>query len=54
MSAQSTLSDVPPDSPLPEAAPQVSERKLGGFLKYGLLAALTGVTGYAVYATYGE
>ncbi|GKV44602.1 hypothetical protein SLEP1_g51766 [Rubroshorea leprosula] len=51
ISTQSSLSDVPPVTPPPEAAPQASGRKSWGFLKYGPFAALTGISGYAGYAT---
>ncbi|GLU23911.1 hypothetical protein SLE2022_398860 [Rubroshorea leprosula] len=52
ISAQSNLSDAQPVTPPPEAAPQVSERKSGGILKYFLLAGFAGISGFSGYATY--
>ncbi|GMI74146.1 embryo defective 1860 [Hibiscus trionum] len=54
IASQSTLSDqseVPPP-PAPEAAPQASGGKAWSFLKYGLIAAITGTAGYAGYLSY--
>ncbi|KAL4334229.1 hypothetical protein GQ457_07G017170 [Hibiscus cannabinus] len=54
ISSQSILSDQSPPPPpaAPEIAPEVSGRKSLAFLKYGLIAAVTGTTGYAGYLSY--
>ncbi|XVE96654.1 hypothetical protein REPUB_Repub02eG0241300 [Reevesia pubescens] len=59
IASQSILSDQsppkdppPPPPPAPEAAPQASGRKGLRFLKYGLIAAVTGAIGYAGYISY--
>ncbi|KAK5834508.1 hypothetical protein PVK06_018390 [Gossypium arboreum] len=41
-----------PPPPAPEVAPQVSGGKIWSFVKYGLIAAVTGTTGYAGYLSY--
>ncbi|XP_022716753.1 mitochondrial import inner membrane translocase subunit TIM50 isoform X2 [Durio zibethinus] len=53
--SQSILSDQsspPPPPPAPEAVPQASGRKAWSFLKYGLIASVTGTVGYAGYLSY--
>ncbi|KAH1063099.1 hypothetical protein J1N35_028086 [Gossypium stocksii] len=53
ISSQSILSDQStPPPPAPEAAPQVSGGKIWSFVKYGLIAGVTGTTGYAGYLSY--
>ncbi|XP_039035876.1 mitochondrial import inner membrane translocase subunit TIM50-like [Hibiscus syriacus] len=56
MASQSILSDQsqnpPSPSPAPEAAPQASGGKSWSFLKYGLIAAITGTAGYSGYLSY--
>lgn len=56
--SQSILSDQPapptPPPPAPEASTQVSGRKSWTFLKYGLLATVTGAIGYAGYLSYSK
>ncbi|XWS51755.1 hypothetical protein CRYUN_Cryun11dG0010500 [Craigia yunnanensis] len=55
IASQSILSDQsppPPPPPAPETAPQASKRKSWGFLKYGLIAAVTGAIGYAGYLSF--
>ncbi|XWS27739.1 hypothetical protein CRYUN_Cryun25bG0006500 [Craigia yunnanensis] len=52
IASQSILSDQsppPPAPPAPEVSPQASGRKSWSFLKYGLIAAVTGAIGYAGY-----
>ncbi|KAG8492740.1 hypothetical protein CXB51_010481 [Gossypium anomalum] len=53
ISSQSILSDQStPPPPAPEVAPQVSGGKIWSFVKYGLIAGVTGTTGYAGYLSY--
>ncbi|KAA3485591.1 Mitochondrial import inner membrane translocase subunit TIM50-like protein [Gossypium australe] len=53
ISSQSILSDQStPPPPAPEVAPQVSGGKIWNFVKYGLIAGVTGTTGYAGYLSY--
>ncbi|TYI85391.1 hypothetical protein E1A91_D05G438700v1 [Gossypium mustelinum] len=48
ISSQSILSDQSTPPPLaPKVAPQVSRGKIWSFVKYGLIAGVTGTTGYA-------
>ncbi|XP_052486590.1 mitochondrial import inner membrane translocase subunit TIM50 isoform X2 [Gossypium raimondii] len=52
-SSQSILSDQStPPPPAPKVAPQVSGGKIWSFVKYGLIAGVTGTTGYAGYLSY--
>ncbi|KAK8615109.1 hypothetical protein V6N13_068894 [Hibiscus sabdariffa] len=55
IASQPILSDqsqAPPLPPAPETAPQASGGKAWSFLKYGLIAAVTGTAGYAGYVSY--
>ncbi|KAG4203799.1 hypothetical protein ERO13_A04G006660v2 [Gossypium hirsutum] len=53
ISSQSILSGrSTPPPPAPEVAPQVSGGKIWSFVKYGLIAGVTGTTGYAGYLSY--
>ncbi|KAE8660243.1 Mitochondrial import inner membrane translocase subunit TIM50 [Hibiscus syriacus] len=55
IASQSILSDqsqTPRPHPDPEAAPQASGGKAWSFLKYGLIAVITGTAGYAGYLSY--
>ncbi|OMO83722.1 NLI interacting factor [Corchorus capsularis] len=59
IASQSILSDhsAPPPPPPPppaalEVAPEVSGRKSWSFLKYGLIASITGAVGYTGYLSY--
>ena len=57
IASQSILSDQsppPPPPPAPEVSPQASGRKSWSFLKYGLIAAVTGAIGYAGYLSYSK
>ncbi|TYI85385.1 hypothetical protein E1A91_D05G438100v1 [Gossypium mustelinum] len=50
ISSQSILSDQStPPPPAPKVSPQVSGGKIWSFVKYGLIAGVTGTTGYAGY-----
>ncbi|KAK9015112.1 hypothetical protein V6N11_006234 [Hibiscus sabdariffa] len=54
IASQSILSDqsqVPPP-PAPDTAPQASGGKAWSFLKYGLIAGITGTAGYVGYLSY--
>ncbi|PPD76060.1 hypothetical protein GOBAR_DD27021 [Gossypium barbadense] len=55
ISSQSILSDQStPPPPAPEVSPQGSGGKIWSFVKYGLIAGVTGTTGYAGYLSYNH
>lgn len=54
VSSSNIINDQPPDTPPPPPPSAGAEKKSRGFLKYGIVAAVTGGIATAGYATYGS